>query len=59
MHEVKVYDSAGKLKKVISSRQLSIREDKKSESPSLFRRDKRAGKPGYKNSGEPKKIEAP
>ena len=41
MHEVKVYDSAGKLKKVISVNSLNKREDQKAESPNLFRKNKR------------------
>jgi hypothetical protein len=48
MHEVKVYDGFGNLKKIISVKQLCIREDEQSSSPSLFRRDKRIGKPWAK-----------
>ena len=44
MHEVKVYDSAGKLKKVIPVRTLNKREDRKAESPGLFRKNKRNSK---------------
>ena len=44
MHEVKVYDSAGKLKKVISVNTLNKREDRKAESPDLFRKNKRNSK---------------
>jgi hypothetical protein len=50
MHEVKVYDSSGNLKKVISIKQLSIRGKKQIENPSLFRRDKRIRKPLAKPS---------
>lgn len=45
MHEVKVYDSTGTLKKVISVQALSKREDKKADSPHLFRKNKRGPKP--------------
>jgi len=45
MHEVKVYDSAGLLKKVISVKSLNKREDEKADSPHLFRRNKRGPKP--------------
>jgi len=41
MHEVKVYDSAGKLKKVIPVKTLNKREDRKAEFPDLFRKNKR------------------
>ncbi|MFQ5451847.1 MAG: hypothetical protein ACE5E9_14575 [Nitrospinaceae bacterium] len=41
MHEVKVYDSAGKLKKVIPIKTLNKREDRKAEFPDLFRKNKR------------------
>jgi hypothetical protein len=48
MNEVKVYDSIGILKKVISVNQLNIREKMKMETPSIFRRNiknhKAAGK---------------
>ena len=40
MHEVKVYDSSGKLKKVISSQALDIRSKQQMETPSMFRRNK-------------------
>jgi len=45
MHEVKVYDSSGNLKKVISVKKLNNRSQKLLESPSLFRKNKKAGKP--------------
>lgn len=44
MHEVKVYDSSGKLKKVISTKSLNIRSNKQLEDPSLFLRNKRGRK---------------
>jgi hypothetical protein len=44
MHEVKVYDSAGRLKKVIPVKTLNKREDRKAEFPGLFRKNKRNSK---------------
>jgi hypothetical protein len=44
MHEVKVYDSSGKLKKVISTRSLNNRSNKQLETPSLFLKNKRGRK---------------
>ncbi len=44
MHEVKVFDSDGKLKKVISVNTLNEREDQKVESPDMFRKNKRNAK---------------
>jgi hypothetical protein len=41
MHEVKVYDSAGKLKKVIPVNTLTERENRKTEFPDLFRKNKK------------------
>ncbi len=45
MHEVKVFDSSGNLKKVISVKKLNIRSKKQLEFPSLFKKNKRTGKP--------------
>lgn len=45
MHEVKVYDSYGNLKKVISVQKLIIRSKKQLELPFLFRKNKRAQRP--------------
>ena len=36
MHEVKVYDSSGNLKKVISVKTLTKRSDQQINSPSLY-----------------------
>lgn len=55
MNEVKVYDSSGNLKKVISVNQLNIREKLQMETPSIFKRNKRAGRPPEKSS-DSKKI---
>jgi hypothetical protein len=49
MHEVKVYDSSGNLKKIISVKKLELRSKKQLESPNLFRRNKKAGKPPKEN----------
>jgi hypothetical protein len=48
MNEVKVYDSSGNLKKVISVNQLNIREKLQMETPSIFKRNKRTGRPSEK-----------
>ena len=59
MNEVKVFDSAGNLKKVISVNQLNIRETNLMNTPSMFRRNKRTVKPPIKlpdskdNTGKP------
>ena len=45
MNEVKVYDSSGNLKEVISVNQLNIRGKLQMENPSIFRRNKRTGRP--------------
>ena len=45
MHEVKVYDSSGKLKQVISVKKLNIRSEKQLEFPALFKKNKRTGRP--------------
>jgi len=52
MHEVKVYDGSGKLKKVISVKSLNKRSDRQIESPSLFRKNRRNAKPRTKASKE-------
>jgi len=48
MNEVKVFDSSGYLKKVISVNQLKIREKNLLDTPSMFRRNKRTVKPPVK-----------
>jgi len=48
MHEVKVYDSSGKLKKVISTRTLNIRSKQQLETPSMFRKNKKGRMPWSK-----------
>ena len=45
MHEVKVYDSSGNLKKVISVKALNKRSDKQIQSPSLYNKRGRSAKP--------------
>ena len=44
MHEVKVFDSSGKLKKIISTKSLNIRSNKQLETPTLLLRNKRGRK---------------
>ena len=38
MHQVKIYDNSGNLKKVVSVKALQKRSDKLIECPSLFRK---------------------
>jgi len=48
MNEVKVYDSSGNLKNVISVNQLNNRAKEQLETPSVFWRNKRTGRPSKK-----------
>ncbi len=41
MHEVKVFDSTGKLKKVITVKALNVRSKKQMENPSIFKKNKK------------------
>ncbi len=59
MHEVKVYDSSGNLKKVISVKQLNIRSKKQLDFPSLFRKNKRTGRPAAKPPADQAKAGTP
>lgn len=59
MHEVKVYDSSGKLKKVISINALNRRENKQIENPSIFSKNKRFGRLGGKTVKSPEKPKTP
>tara|TARA_B100001964_G_scaffold104916_2_gene117128 strand:- start:2242 stop:2418 length:177 start_codon:yes stop_codon:yes gene_type:complete len=45
MHQVKVYDGSGNLKKVISVKALNKRSDNLIESPSQYRRNRGNAKP--------------
>lgn len=45
MHEVKVYDSAGNLKKVISVKKLNERSDKMFKTPSFYQKGLKKIKP--------------
>jgi len=58
MHEVKVYDSSGKLKKVISTQTLNIRSKQQLETPSMFLRNKRGRKPWAKSPKTQAKVES-
>jgi len=58
MHEVKVFDSSGKLKKVISVKSLQKRSLEIIEKPSLFRKKGGPGKPG-KTPAQPVVEKAP
>jgi hypothetical protein len=44
MHEVKVYDGEGKLKKVISVKKLTERSDKLFNTPSLYQKNSKKPK---------------
>ncbi len=57
MHEVKVYDNSGELKKVISIKALNIRSQKQLETPSMFLRNKKGKMPWSKTSKSPAKTE--
>jgi hypothetical protein len=59
MHEVKVYDSSGNLKKVISVKKLNLRSKKQLEFPSLFLKNKRTGRPSGKSPNDPAKSGTP
>ncbi len=50
MHEVKVFDGSGKLKKVISVKALNIRSKKQLETPLLYRKYKSGGRPYVKSA---------
>ncbi|MBT5028664.1 MAG: hypothetical protein HOL15_06560 [Nitrospinaceae bacterium] len=52
MHEVKVYDSSGNLKKVISVKALTKRSDQQINSPSLYIKKGRKAKPADKMMGK-------
>ena len=58
MHEVKVYDSLGNLKKVISVKKLNIRSEKQLEFPALFKKNKKTGRPLVKPTPQLWKIGA-
>ena len=59
MHEVKVYDSSGKLKNVISKESLNLRSKQQMETPSMFTKNKKGGKPWSKSSKTEIKAEKP
>jgi len=51
MHEIRVYDGSGTLKKIISTEELNARSIQQLESPHLFTKNKRrAGRPPAKPS---------
>ena len=49
MHEVKVYDNSGKLKKVISINALNNRSKQQLENPAMFKRNKKERMPWSKS----------
>ena len=52
MHEVKVFDSSGNLKKVISVKTLNKRTDKQINSPSIYNKKGRKQKPLVQEGGK-------
>jgi len=52
MHEVKVFDSSGNLKKVISVKTLNKRTDKQINSPSFYNKKGRKVKPLVQEGGK-------
>ena len=44
MHEVRVYDNSGKLKKVISVKELNKRAELQVQSPALFKKSRPTAK---------------
>ena len=56
MHQVKVYDNSGNLKKIISAKALQKRSDKLIESPSLYRKNGGNSKPVQANGDNNKKT---
>lgn len=50
MHEVRVYDDSGKLKKIISVKELKKRADLQVESPMMFKKNRPAAKPEVPDS---------
>ncbi len=59
MHEVKIYDSSGNLKKVISVKSLNIRSNKQLEFPSLFKKNKKGRKVWTKSIKSQAEVEMP
>ncbi|MCH8157399.1 MAG: hypothetical protein IID18_06560 [Nitrospinae bacterium] len=43
MHEVRIYDGSGNLKKVVSVKNLNKRSDLQINSPSLFKKNRKTG----------------
>lgn len=50
MNEVKVFDGSGKLKEVISVKELNARSEKQLEFPNLFLKNKKIRRPRAKSS---------
>jgi len=57
MHEVKVYDNSGKLKKVISIKALHIRSKKQLDTPALFLKNKKGRRSWSKSAKDQAKSE--
>ena len=56
MHEVKVFDKSGKLKKVITPHALEIRSQQQIETPSIFLRNKKGEIPRSKSPNKQIKV---
>lgn len=56
MFEVKVYDSSGNLKKVISEKALTKRSDKQIHFPSLYKKGRKKGQMPVKPAKSPAKV---
>jgi len=53
MHEVRIYDNSGKLKKVVSVKNLNKRSDMQINSPSLYKKNRKtAGNKVAKEKGK-------
>ena len=50
MNEVKVFDSSGKLKRVISPQALDIRSNQQMETPSMFKKNRKRRLPWSKST---------
>lgn len=57
MHEVKVYDKSGKLKKVISVQALNKRSKQQIENPSMFRKNPRNTKTARKDADHAESLD--
>ncbi len=59
MNEVKVFDSLGKLKKIISKQTLITRSKQQWDTPALFLKNKKGKMPWSKSPKTESKVETP